>query len=113
MTITPFNPIEHVKAANEMLAMPLPTFDRAWIKRTGSDALYPIATSPMELAHPYPPVTGKIDHDALFLAQQLARFAKHCSPEVAEHHINRANHLLTEAYGGGDEHRDFWEQFHD
>ena len=74
--------------------------------------VYPKLKSPKQLKHPYPPIAGKINKPALFLAQQYARFARNCSDKKAsERYINKANYILTAAYMGAESHQYFWEQF--
>lgn len=80
-------------------------------KRYGGMMLYPATQSPGELDHYYP-ANEAIDKDALFLAQQLARFAGNCQTEQARNaRNNQANYILTAAYIGGAAADDFWSQF--
>lgn len=59
----------------------------------------------------YPSVSGMINRDSLFLAQQLARFAGNCRSTAAkDRYINQANYELTRAYMGGTQHELFWNQ---
>ncbi len=74
-----------------------------------SKMLYPAKLSYCPVR--FPSIAGQIDKERLFLAQQLARFARHCSPEVAERRVNQANYHLTGAYQGGAEHDAFWQAF--
>lgn len=98
------NPIESMREINRRAA-----FHAELVQyEHGRPLLYPAVS---RCAERFPAITGQIDSDALFLAQQLARFARHCSPAQAEKRINQANYQLTAAYKGGAEHEAFWNQF--
>lgn len=73
--------------------------------------LYPRAVTPGTLYFPFEREPFKLDRRALFLAQQLTRFARNCSPSKAEKYVNKANYILTAAYMGGDAQSPFWGQF--
>lgn len=77
----------------------------------GKALLYPALQTPGEIATPYP-LNQPVDKNALFLAQQLARFAGNCQTEKARNErINQANYLLTAAYAGSSDAEQFWGQF--
>lgn len=79
------------------------------MSRIISNPAYPLSHSKRTIDIRY--TSAPINRDALFLAQQYARFAGHCHQKAAERYNNKANYLLTEAYQGGEENNAFWSQF--
>lgn len=98
------NPIEIFKKQ-------MPTGYKFTPKQLRFNPLYPSAATPRSLYFPFEREPFKLDRRALFLAQQLTRFARNCSPAKAEKYVNKANYILTAAYKGGEAQSPFWGQF--
>ncbi|AEX65712.1 hypothetical protein DIBBI_gp44 [Xanthomonas phage vB_XveM_DIBBI] len=102
----PINPIE--KFRNEGM---LYSFEKHRLVTQSGQMPYPIALSSLQLGEKYPPIGNELNREKLFLAQQLARFARQCKTDKArDRYNNLANYQLTAAYEGGDRHERFWAQ---
>lgn len=82
------------------------------ISENGKQLPFPVTLSDTEIEHKYPPIGDQLNRNALYMAQQLARFAGNCQDlDERNKYINRANFLLTAAYEGDEDHEQFWSQF--
>lgn len=106
MICQPINPIEAARDAGSIYIFPVKHLACSIGKLP-----HPPAYSSLSIAVKYPSIHGMINRDALFLAQQFARFSGNCrTAKARDRYNNLANYELTRAYVGGCEHNDFWSQ---
>lgn len=106
MICQPINPIEAAREAGAIYIFPV-----KHLACSIGNLPHPPAYSSLNISVKYPPIAGKINRDALFLAQQLVRFAGNCrTAKARDRYNNLANYELTKAYVGEWEHNDFWNQ---